>query len=212
MDNQCDKCLRLFKTPESLKNHQAFHKRQEKGSILKIKLPIKRKIDLVNVEAQSDKDDWEPKRLVIDAGDQSEIINESKQDQKISDTNVQSPIQDHTEESTQDQASVISKPIPDPENELDTSATTHAPLPFSLSANLMQVFLSPVSLWLCPACISLSNKKDCWLFKNSGRTYITLSMCKQCVECNNEMQNLVIGKWKDFFKKKQAELMSKRQT
>lgn len=202
MDNHCDKCFRHFKTADSLKNHQAFHKRQEKGQVLKIKLPTKRKIDFgAQTMPEPIDDTMESKRLIIDETTKKvEKTNNPNQDQD--------QVQD-TDNPKQDQAILERDQDTMVDNEMDTSVSVHVPLPFALSANRMKVFMSPVSLWLCPMCMAASSKKDCWMFKNSGRTYVTLSMCKQCVECNTEMQNSVSGKWKIYFENKAEELKRK---
>lgn len=178
MENQCGKCFRHFKTQESLKNHEAFHLRQQKGHGNGLQ-SLKRKADESAI-AEPNGGSTESKRLVVD-----------------------------TQNHPKDQ-SVIKSKAPEAEMPMDTTnASTRKPLPFALSANRLQVFLSPLSLWLCPMCIEASSKKDAWVFNNSGRTYATLSMCKQCVECNAGMQDVANKHWNQYFQLRQAEIKRK---
>lgn len=170
MSVQCEVCNRYFKTPDTLKNHQAFHERQAKKA----------------------EENQEPaKKKKVRSSDHPTMGNNQSVNsvQKVEAVDV--AVGENSDK--------------------EYNNTSHVPLPFALTPNrLGNVCLSPMSLWLCSLCTMTSTRKEAWQFKDSGRMYVTISMCKQCVEANTEMQKTANKIWADYFQKK-AEEKSKKE-
>ena len=233
---QCDICHRFFKTTETLKNHHAFHAKQAR-----ITTPIREKNDRPKL-LERRKRTLQPIKLQVTEPAKKKLlfeVDDKPTEPKVEDQSKsaveQQPNPDKADDSGKpkvkdQQKSPVAKlpnkaeepnsvqPVKgklDVSQNTDSIATNHIPLPFALSANRLRVFLSPLSLWLCPTCVSQSTRKQAWQFKDSGRTYITISMCKECVECNKEMQELANNRWmrytKEVIGKRIEEVEKKRQ-
>lgn len=194
MPVQCDICSRYFKTPETLASHQAFHVRQAKQEDAKSK-EKKRTFDQGNKSEPAPIPLKHTKSIHLGV-DMPEI--------RAPDPTPEPPIEQPQGKGCNDPQAAASSA-----DQTVSVIGTRKTVPFALSANRMRVFLSPITLWLCSFCMEQSSKKEAWEFKESGRTYLTISMCKECIGGNTDMQKVITDRWVNVFQKKLQERCNK---
>jgi hypothetical protein len=95
-------------------------------------------------------------------------------------------------------------PPPSPTELKPAAATFEAvkqeQLPFALSVNQMKFGLSQISLWLCGYCMEASSERIC--IRHSEQIFLSLRLCKKCMECNTSMQAAANGIWKKYWDEK----------
>lgn len=77
---------------------------------------------------------------------------------------------------------------------------TQESLPFALS--LERYGLTQLSIWMCRYCIGESLKRFALFHTTTEQTFLSLALCKECVQCNTEMQVSGTLVWQRYWKKK----------
>jgi len=84
-------------------------------------------------------------------------------------------------------------------------------LPFALSfSNRFPFGLSQLTLWMCSYCLSESTNNTRVYQTSDEQLKIQLTLCKHCVECNQEMQTAASSVWENYWKEKKGTSNNKR--
>lgn len=94
-------------------------------------------------------------------------------------------------------------------NPLLFTATKQCGLPFKICPRYWEnatQHLTPISLYLCGHCVSQTENRVAIKHPATERTFLNISMCNVCFECNKEMQGAANGVWKAFWDSKKRKV------